>query len=165
LADLVKEKELGFDLPATLNDRKNRYMQFNREVPPGIFRSDGVPVIEEMAPSEQPAEGILQGTAVSGGCAAGHVCVLSQPEPTAIRQGDIIVMKYADPGWTPLFPHASGIVMEVGGMMCHAAIVARELGIPAVFGIPHATAIPENGQHVTVDGTKGTVAVSAMGKQ
>ena len=165
LADLVKGKELGFDLRDTLNDRKNRYTRFKHETPPGIFRSDGVPVIEETSPSGQPVEGVLQGTAVSGGCAAGPVCVLSEPDPAAIRQGDIIVMGYADPGWTPLFPHASGIVMEVGGLMCHAAIVARELGIPAVFGIPHATAILENGQHVTVDGTKGTVTLKTVGNQ
>jgi pyruvate,water dikinase len=90
--------------------------------------------------------------------------VLSEPDPTAVKEGDIIVMEYADPGWTPLFPQASGIVMEVGGLMCHAAVVARELGIPAVFGIPNATAILENGQHVKVDGVKGTVTLETVGK-
>ncbi len=90
---------------------------------------------------------------------AGPVCILSKPDPTAVKEGDIIVMEYADPGWTPLFPRASGIIMEVGGLMCHAAVVARELGIPAVFGIPNVTAILENGQHVKVDGTKGTVTL------
>ena len=165
LAELVEGKELGFDLHDTLEDRKNRYTRFKHEVPPDFLRSDGVPVIEEMSFSGQPVEGILRGTAVSGGYAVGPVCVLSEPDPTALRQGDIIVMGYADPGWTPLFPHASGIVMEVGGLMCHAAIVARELGIPAVFGIPHATTMLENGQHVTVDGAKGTVTITTEGNQ
>ena len=164
LVDVVKGKEPGFDIREKLNDRKDRYTRFKNETPPGIFRSDGVPVIEETDPIGQQAEGILQGTAVSGGYTAGPVCVLSEPDPTAVKEGDIIVMEYADPGWTPLFPQASGIVMEVGGLMCHAAVVARELGIPAVFGIPNATAILENGQHVKVDGVKGTVTLEAVGK-
>ena len=159
LVNLVWAKEPGPDISDTLNDRKNRYAQFKNETPPGIFRSDGVPVIEEIDPLGQPVEGLLQGTAVSGGCAAGPVCILSEPNPAAMKGGDIIVMGYADPGWTPLFPQASGIVMEVGGLICHAAVVARELGIPAVFGIRNATAILENGQHVKVDGTKGTVTL------
>ncbi len=163
LVNLVEGREPCYDICNELNDRKDRYMHFKNETPPGIFRSDGVPVMEEIDPLSQPVEGILQGTAVSGGCTAGPVCVLSEPDPTAVKEGDIIVMEYADPGWTPLFPRASGIVMEVGGLMCHAAVVARELGIPAVFGIPNATCILENGQHVKVDGTKGIVTLKEVG--
>ena len=163
LVNLVEGKEPGSDLRNKLNGRKNWYKRFKNEIPPGIFRSDGVPVIGEIDPSSQAGEGIFQGTAVSGGFAAGPVCVLSEPDPTAMNEGDIIVMEYADPGWTPLFPRASGIVMEVGGLMCHAAVVARELGIPAVFGIPNATAILKSGQHVKVDGTKGIVTLKEVG--
>ena len=162
LVNLLKGKEPGYDIRTKLNDRKDRYMRFKKETPPGIFRSDGVPVIQEIDPSSQPVEGILQGTAVSGGCTAGPVCILSEPDPTSVKDGDIIVMEYADPGWTPLFPQASGIIMEVGGLMCHAAVVARELGVPAVFGIPNVTAILENGQHVKVDGTRGTVILKEV---
>jgi phosphohistidine swiveling domain-containing protein len=157
LVNLVQGMEPDSDLRTTLNGRKHLYKRFKHETPPGIFRSDGVPVLREIAPSNQAREGTLQGTAVSGGRTAGPVCILSEPDPTAMKEGDIIVMEYADPGWTPLFPRASGIVMEVGGLMCHAAVVARELGIPAVFGIPHATAILKSGQYVKVDGTKGIV--------
>lgn len=71
-------------------------------------------------------------------------------------------MEYADPGWTPLFPQASGIIMEVGGLICHAAVVARELGIPAVFGIAHATRNLKNGQYIKMDGTRGTVTLNAQ---
>ncbi len=156
------EREEPSEIRTTVNGRKNRYKRFKNETPPDIFRSDGVPVIEEIDPSRQAVQGTLQGTAVSGGCAAGPVCVLSEPDPTALNEGDIIVTEYADPGWTPLFPRASGIVMEVGGLMCHAAVVARELGIPAVFGIPHATVILENGQYVKVDGTKGIVTLKEV---
>jgi pyruvate,water dikinase len=161
LVNLLEETEQSPDIRDRLNERKNLYTRFKMETAPGIFRSDGVPVIEEIDSSGQPVEDTLQGTAVSGGCAAGPVRVLFEPDPSAVEEGDIIVMEYADPGWTPLFPRASAIVMEVGGLMCHAAVVARELGIPAVFGIAHATRTLKNGQHVKVDGTSGTVTLNA----
>jgi phosphohistidine swiveling domain-containing protein len=165
LVDLVKGKERGSEIREKIRDRKDQHQRFRHETPPGIFRSDRVPVIGERDPASQLAEGPFQGTPVSGGYAEGPVCVLSEPDPTAVQDGDIIVMEYADPGWTPLFPRAAGIVMEVGGLMCHAAVVARELGIPAVFGIPKATAFLENGQQVKVDGTKGIVTVQEVGNE
>jgi pyruvate,water dikinase len=74
-----------------------------------------------------------------------------------MADGDVIVMEFADPGWTPLFPRAAAVVMEVGGAMCHAAVIARELGIPAVFGVSAATARLKDGERVVVDGSAGTV--------
>jgi pyruvate,water dikinase len=85
------------------------------------------------------------------------VRVLAEPDPAAMAEGDVIVLEFADPGWTPLFPRAAAVVMEVGGLMCHAAVVARELGIPAVFGIREATRLLRDGQQVIVDGENGTV--------
>jgi pyruvate,water dikinase len=157
--NLLEGTEPNPEIRNILNERKNLHARFKNETAPGIFRSDGVPVIEEIESSDQPVEDTLQGTAISGGSAAGPVRVLFEPDPSSVEEGDIIVMEYADPGWTPLFPRASGIIMEVGGLMCHAAVVARELGIPAVFGIAHATRTLKNGQHVKVDGTSGTVTL------
>jgi len=74
-----------------------------------------------------------------------------------IFPSDVIVLRYADPGWTPLFPRASAVIMEVGGLMCHAAVVAREMGIPAVFGVSGATRLLKVGQIVTVDGNEGVI--------
>ena len=74
-----------------------------------------------------------------------------------MSDGDVIVMEFADPGWTPLFPRAAAVVMEVGGAMCHAAVVARELGIPAVFGVAGATQVLRDGERVIVDGETGVV--------
>jgi phosphohistidine swiveling domain-containing protein len=165
LVNLVQGKKRGPAIREKIRDRREQYQRFRHETPPGILRSDRVPVIGERDLSRQPAAGPFQGTPVSGGYAEGPVCVLCEPDPTAVKEGDIIVMEYADPGWTPLFPRASGIVMEVGGLMCHAAVVARELGIPAVFGIPKATAFLEDGQQVKVDGTKGTVTVKEAGDE
>ena len=75
-----------------------------------------------------------------------------------MKDGDVLVLVFADPGWTPLFPRAAAVVMEVGGLMCHAAVVARELGVPAVFGVRNATRVFAEGERVVVDGGAGTVS-------
>jgi pyruvate,water dikinase len=82
--------------------------------------------------------------------------VLRAPDPEALAHGEVLVVEFADPGWTPLFPRAAAVVMEVGGLMCHAAVVARELGIPGVFGVAGATRLLA-GREVAVDGDRGTV--------
>jgi pyruvate,water dikinase len=123
---------------------------------PGFLRSDGVPVA---AVSEQPPEtdGVLRGTGISTGRAVGRVRVLRTPDPSAFVPGEVLVVRFADPGWTPLFPRAGALVMEVGGLMCHAAVVARELGLPAVFGVRGATERLRDGDCVAVDADAGTV--------
>ena len=85
--------------------------------------------------------------------------MLDAPDPGALAEGEILVVHLADPGWTPLFPRASGLVMEVGGLMCHAAVVARELGIPADFGVQGATRALSNGDRIEIDADAGTVTL------
>ena len=136
-------------------DRRRQLERFRAERPPDFLRSDGVPV-EDQAPTTSQ-DGVLHGTAVSAGRVSGPVRILTAPDPRAMRDGDVIVMEFADPGWTPLFPRAAAVVMEVGGLMCHAAVVAREMGIPAVFGVRGATRHLREGETVDVDGTAGTV--------
>ena len=154
---LARGKPPDADLPEKIRERQEQYVRFKAERAPGFLRSDGVPVIE--GPSQETSEdGTLCGTPASAGQAAGPVRILREPDPLAMREGDVIVMEFADPGWTPLFPRASAVVMEVGGLMCHAAVVAREMGIPAVFGVSGATRILTDGQRVSVDGTLGIVA-------
>ncbi len=138
-----------------VGERKERYRHFLVEKPPDILRSDGVPVGGGVEPP--PADGVLRGTGASAGRVSGPVRVLREPDPRAMEEGDVIVVEFADPGWTPLFPRARAIVMEVGGTMCHAAVVARELGIPAVFGVAGATHLLADGQRVEVDGGEGTI--------
>ena len=75
-----------------------------------------------------------------------------------VEPGEVLVAPSTDPGWTPLFLTAGALVMEMGGMMSHGAVVAREYGIPAVVGVPDATGRITTGEHVTVDGSAGTVA-------
>lgn len=104
--------------------------------------------------------GVLSGTPGSHGTVTAAARVVRGPSdfPT-VRAGDIVVCPYTDPAWTPLFTVAAGVVTETGGALSHAAIVAREYGIPAVLGIDGATTHIENGARITLDGTAGTVTV------
>jgi pyruvate,water dikinase len=140
---------------ALIRERRERLARFEREKPPDFVRSDGVPVEEHW--DEAGPEGALRGVGVSSGSAQGPVRILRAPDPGAMAEGDVIVMEFADPGWTPLFPRAAAIVMEVGGLMCHAAVVARELGVPAAFGVREATSRLKDGERVRVDGASGAV--------
>jgi rifampicin phosphotransferase len=100
----------------------------------------------------------LQGIAVSPGVATGPARVVRDPsDPSALEPGDVLVAPITDPAWTPLFLVAAAVVVEVGANMSHAAIVARELGIPAVVSVARATELLTDGASVEVDGTRGTV--------
>jgi rifampicin phosphotransferase len=144
------------DLPASIAVRGARLGRFRREQAPGLLRSDGVPVIEAVE-AHGEGDGVLRGTAISGGRGEGPVRVLQAPDPRAMADGDVLVVSFADPGWTPLFPRAAAVVMEVGGLLCHAAVVAREIGVPAVFGVRDATRRLADGERVVVDGSRGEV--------
>jgi pyruvate,water dikinase len=143
------------DLAAQIEERRLQLADFHARAAPDFVRSDGVPVTESVR--FEPNEGEWLGTGVSRGAASGTARVLDRPDPNAFDAGDVLVVAFADPGWTPLFPRASALIMEVGGVMCHAAVVARELGIPAVFGVTRATEILARGQRVSVDGSTGVV--------
>ncbi|MGO1481551.1 MAG: PEP/pyruvate-binding domain-containing protein [Brachybacterium sp.] len=103
-----------------------------------------------------PVHGTLQGAPASGGVATGTARIVRGPQDfRRVRPGDVLVCRSTDPAWTPLFRIAAAVVTETGGVLSHAAIVARELGIPAVLAVPGAvTAIPD-GAVVTVDGDQG----------
>lgn len=146
-------------LRSRVETRQEEYRRFLVDPAPDFVRSDGVPVEETLAVAHEP--GLLRGVAISAGRATGPVRKLTEPDPRKVQPGDVVVMEFADPGWTPLFPRAAAVVMEVGGVMCHAAVVAREIGVPAVFGVREAMARLEDGAVVEVDGTRGTVRLGA----
>jgi pyruvate,water dikinase len=137
-------------------ERKARLERFGEARAPDMLRSDRVP-IEEDADDDSDEEGVLRGVGAAPGVVKGPVRILSEPDPRAMSDGDVLVVEYADPGWTPLFPRASAVVMEIGGLMCHAAVVAREMGLPAVFGVREATRLLHDGEIVQVDGVAGRV--------
>jgi rifampicin phosphotransferase len=87
----------------------------------------------------------------------GRARVVLDPAREVLHAGEILVAPHTDPGWTPLFVHASGLVTEVGGLMTHGSVVAREYGIPAVVSVAGATRRIHSGQRIRVDGTRGFV--------
>jgi pyruvate,water dikinase len=103
--------------------------------------------------------GGLRGSPASPGVVSGIARVIRSPQGARLEPGEILVAPSTDPGWTPLFLTAGALVMEMGGMMSHGAVVAREYGIPAVVGVAGATEQITTGQRVTVDGSAGTVAL------
>src|SRR5205807_8078209 len=101
--------------------------------------------------------GVLAGTAASPGVYEGPVRVLFDPREAGLQPGEVLVAPGTDPAWTPLFLSAGALVMELGGIMTHGSVVAREYGIPAVVGVPDATRLLKTGQRVRVDGESGQV--------
>jgi pyruvate,water dikinase len=147
----------GEDLRKTVAERREVYRreQGRRHVP-RVLLSDGTD-----AETELPAatDGGIRGTPASPGIARGVARVIRSPVGARLEPGEVLVAPSTDPGWTPLFLTAGALVMEMGGMMSHGAVVAREYGIPAVVGVPDATGRIATGDQITVDGSAGTVAL------
>nr|WP_202893455.1 PEP-utilizing enzyme [Kribbella italica] len=100
----------------------------------------------------------MHGRPASAGTASGPARIVRGPEDFGrVRRGDVLVCRFTDPTWTPLFGVVAAVVTEVGGQLSHAAIVAREQRIPAVLGVTDATSVLTDGSRTTVDGTAGTV--------
>jgi pyruvate,water dikinase len=150
----------GGDLRAVVADAKQRYdEELRRRHIPRVMLSDGT---EPEAGTHEPAtDGALTGTPASSGTVTGTARVILDPNGAHLEPGEILICPSTDPGWTPLFLTAGGLVMEMGGANSHGAVVAREYGIPAVVGVPNAVDSIATGQQVTVNGTLGTVSVVA----
>ena len=98
--------------------------------------------------------------AAAPGAATGRARVILDPADAHVEPGEILVAPTTDPGWTPLFMTAAGLVTETGSPMAHGPTVAREYGIPAVICVRDATQLLTTGQLITLDGASGTVAVN-----
>ncbi len=131
--------------------------QMRRQVP-RLLLSDGRAFYEGMRAPQGSLNG-LHGSPVSPGSVEGNVRVVLDPRQANLQPGEILVCPGTDPSWTPLFLTAGGLVMEVGGMMTHGAVVAREYGIPAVVGVDQATQRLKTGQRIRVDGSSGVIEV------
>jgi pyruvate,water dikinase len=130
--------------------------RLRRQVP-RVLLSDGTAFYEGLGAGS--GDGVLSGSPVSPGVVEGIVHVVFDPRDAHLAPGEILVCPGTDPSWTPLFLAAGGLVMEVGGLMTHGSVVAREYGIPAVVGVHEATKRLQTGQRVRVDGTAGRVVV------
>jgi pyruvate,water dikinase len=123
---------------------------------PPVLTSDGEAPRPRSRRDDLP-EGTLVGTGVSAGVVEGVARVVRDPTRETVESGEILVAPSSDPGWTPLFLNAAGMVTEVGGQISHGALVAREYGLPAVASVPEATRRIRTGQRIRVDGSRGTV--------
>ncbi len=137
-------------------ERKAQYQRYQDLKPPRVMTSEGEIVVVPPRREHVPA-GALLGSPVSAGVAEGVARVIFRPEEAVLHAGEILVAPHTDPGWTPLFQSAIAVVTEVGGLMTHGAVVAREYGIPAVVGVDDATRLIKDGQRIRVDGTHGLI--------
>ncbi len=149
----------GFDVLATVAARKAERDRFRGLQPPPVIvgRYDSsVPA----ATTPDPATTVLHGVAVSPGVATGAARVILQADASAqVLPGEILVAPYTDPGWTPYFLPAAGIVVDIGGLLSHGSVVAREYGLPAVVNVGAATRLIRTGDRVRVDGNAGQVVI------
>jgi pyruvate,water dikinase len=137
--------------------RKETFRHDAKLTPPRAVTSEGEIITAK--PGAHVPTGALAGSPVSAGTVEGRARVILKLEEAKMDKGDILVTPYTDPGWTPLFPLAAGLVTEVGGLMTHGAVVAREYGIPAVVGVDDATHKIRDGQIIRVNGTQGFVEI------
>ncbi len=145
----------GESFVARVAERRAVWQRAWHLTPPRIITSEGeIPVVSYAAGAPS---GALAGSPVSAGVVEGIARVVRDPQTEQFRPGEILVTTFTDPGWTPLFVNAAGLVMEVGGLMTHGSVVAREYGIPAVVGVVDATTRIRSGQRVRVHGTAGYV--------
>jgi pyruvate,water dikinase len=141
-----------------ISQRKDEYKFYEKLTPPRVITSDGEIIAGEYKRENLPADAIV-GLAVSSGVIEGRARVILNMEDANLEDGDILVTSFTDPSWTPLFVSIKGLVTEVGGLMTHGAVIAREYGIPAVIGVESATKLIKDGQRIRVNGTDGYVEI------
>ncbi|HZE38867.1 MAG TPA: PEP/pyruvate-binding domain-containing protein [Stackebrandtia sp.] len=159
LPELRTTVETGADRRDTITARRAEYeRELRRRAVPVALLSDGTDV-ETLLPAP-PVDGrTLTGTGAASGRVTGHARVVRDPSDASIEPGEILVAPTTDPGWTPLFLTAGGLVTETGAVMAHGPTVAREYGIPAVICVPDATTRIRDGQLIALDGATGTVTL------
>ena len=141
-----------------INRRAVYERELRRRQVPRVLVSDGRAFYEGVG-AETDTDDVITGSPVSPGVVEGIVHVVLDPRGTQLAPGEILVCPGTDPAWTPLFMAAGGLITEVGGVMTHGSVVAREYGIPAIVGVHQATQRLKNGQRIRVDGTRGRVVV------
>ena len=138
--------------------RKDAFRSYQALTPPRVLTSDGEVITGTYRRDDLPA-GALVGLPVSAGTIEGRARVILDMAQADLEAGDILVTAYTDPSWTPLFVAITGLVTEVGGLMTHGAVIAREYGLPAVVGVVDATRLIRDGQRIRVHGTDGYVEI------
>ena len=141
-----------------INQRKEEFKIYEKLTPPRVMTSDGEIIRGAYKRENLPANAII-GLAVSSGVIEGRARVILTMEDANLKDGDILVTRFTDPSWTPLFVSIKGLVTEVGGLMTHGAVIAREYGLPAVVGVENAATLIKDGQRIRVNGTDGYIEI------
>jgi pyruvate,water dikinase len=155
LLDVVRTNSVDHQL---IEQRKDAFKSYQALMPPRVLTSEGEAVTGMYRRDDFPT-GALIGLPVSAGTVEGRARVISDMAQANLEQGDILVTAFTDPSWTPLFVTIKGLVTEVGGLMTHGAVIAREYGLPAIVGVQHATRLIQDGQRIRVHGTEGYVEI------
>ncbi|WP_348622687.1 phosphoenolpyruvate synthase [Paenibacillus peoriae] len=155
LHEVVRTNKLDYQI---IRKRKDDYKLYEKLTPPRVITSDGEIIAGEYKRENLPAEAIV-GLPVSTGVIEGRARVILNMEDADLEDGDILVTAFTDPSWTPLFVSIKGLVTEVGGLMTHGAVIAREYGLPAVVGVENATKLIKDGQRIRVHGTEGYIEI------
>jgi pyruvate,water dikinase len=155
LHEVVRTNQVDDQL---IRERKDAFRSYQALTPPRVLTSDGEVIAGAYRRDDVPA-GALVGLAVSAGTVEGRARVILDLAEADLEADDILVTPYTDPSWTPLFVAIKGLVTEVGGLMTHGAVIAREYGLPAVVGVEHATRLINDGQRIRVHGTDGYVEI------
>jgi phosphoenolpyruvate synthase/pyruvate phosphate dikinase len=155
LHDVVRTNHVDDQL---ISRRKDAFRSYQALTPPRVLTSDGEAIIGDYRRDDVPT-GALVGLPVSAGTVEGRARVILDMAEADLEPGDILVTAYTDPSWSPLFVAITGLVTEVGGLMTHGAVIAREYGLPTVVGVEQATRLIRNGQRIRVNGTDGYVEI------
>ena len=155
LHEVVRTNKLDYQI---ISKRKDEYKLYEKLTPPRVITSDGEIIAGKYKRENLPAEAIV-GLPVSSGVIEGRARVILNMEDADLEDGDILVTSFTDPSWTPLFVSIKGLVTEVGGLMTHGAVIAREYGLPAVVGVENATKLIKDGQRIRVHGTEGYIEI------
>ena len=155
LHEVVRTNKLDYQM---ISKRKDEYRLYEKLTPPRVITSDGEIIVGEYKRDNLMAEAIV-GLPVSSGIIEGRARVILNMEDADLEDGDILVTTFTDPSWTPLFVSIKGLVTEVGGLMTHGAVIAREYGLPAVVGVVNATKLIKDGQRIRVNGTEGYIEI------
>ena len=157
LREVVRTNDVDNEL---IERRREQFRWYETLTPPRVLTSDGEAISGEYRRDDVPP-GALAGLPVSAGTVEGRARVVVDMAQSDLDAGDILVTTYTDPSWTPLFLTVAGLVTEVGGMMTHGAVIAREYGLPAVVGVEQATRLIRDGQRIRLHGTEGYVEILA----
>ncbi|MDF2000306.1 phosphoenolpyruvate synthase [Peribacillus frigoritolerans] len=155
LQEVVRRNKLDYQM---ISKRKDEYKLYEKLTPPRVMTSDGEIIVGEYKRGNPMDEAIV-GLPVSSGVIEGRARVILNMEDADLEDGDILVTTFTDPSWTPLFVSIKGLVTEVGGLMTHGAVIAREYGLPAVVGVVNATKLIKDGQRIRVNGTEGYIEI------